>query len=124
MDPMRLEMLKYYGGKYLGLTEFDKKWRLRWEAILKALVAEGIKSVMIEGGSMVINDLLQPENSNFINSVIVSIAPTYLGRGGVGVSPAPRHDPTGRPQPAIRFEDVRWQPLGPDVVMTGRIPHF
>ena len=120
MDPMRLEMLKYYGGKYLGLSEFDKKWRLRWEAILKALAAEGIQSVMIEGGSMVINDLLQPENSSFVNAAIVTIAPTYLGRRGVGVSPAPKHDLTGRPQPAIRFEDVKWQPLGHDVVMAGR----
>lgn len=124
MDPMRLEMLKYYGGKYLGLTEFDKKWRLRWEAILKALAAEGIKSVMIEGGSMVINDLLQQENSNFITSAVVTIAPTYLGRGGLGVSPAPRHDPTGRPQPAVRFEDVRWHPLGNDVVMCGFVPNY
>lgn len=122
MDPMRLELLRYYGGKYLGLTEFDKKWRLRWEAILKALAAEGIKSVMIEGGGMVINDLLQPENANFIKSIVVTIAPTYLGRGGVGVSPAPRHDATGRPQPALRFRDVKWQALGEDVVMCGKFP--
>lgn len=122
MDPMRLELLKYYGGKYLGLTEFDKKWRLRWEAILKALAAEGVKSVMVEGGGMVINDLLQPESANFISSVVVTVAPTYLGRGGVGVSPPQRHDPTGRPQSAVRFQDVRWQPLGEDVVMCGKLP--
>lgn len=121
MDPNRLELLKYYGGKYLGLTEFDKKWRLRWEAILKALAAEGIKSVMIEGGAMVINDLLQPENSNLINSVIVTMAPTYFGRGGAGINPAPRHDPTGRPLPAVRFQDVKWQPIGDDAVMCGRL---
>lgn len=122
MDPMRLEMLKFYGGKYLGLTDFDKKWRLRWEAILKALAAEGIKSVMIEGGGMVINDLFQPENANFISSVIVTVAPTYLGKGGVGVCPLPRHDHTGRPQPAVRFHDVKWQPMGEDVVMCGKLP--
>ena len=121
MDPMRLELLKFYGGKYLGLTDFDKKWRLRWEAILKALAAEGIKSVMIEGGGMVINDLLQPENANFINSVIVTVAPTYLGKGGVSVSPAPVHDHTGRPQPAVKFQNVKWQPLGEDVVMCGKL---
>ena len=121
MDPMRLETLKLYGGKYLGLTEFDKKWRLRWEAILKALVAEGIKSVMIEGGGMVINDLLQPENAGFISSVVVTVAPTYLGKGGVGVSPLPRHDHTGRPEPAVRFQNVRWQPMGEDVVMCGKL---
>lgn len=121
IDPMRLELLKYYGGKYLGLTDFDKKWRLRWEAILKALAAEGIRSVMIEGGGMVINDLLQLENACFVNSVVVTVAPTYLGRGGVVVSPATRHDGTGRLQPAVKFQDVKWQPLGQDVVMCGRL---
>ena len=122
MDPMRLEMLKFHGGKYLGLTQFDNRYRLRWEAILKALAAEGIKSIMIEGGGMVINDLLQPENAGFINSVVVTVAPTYLGKGGVGVHPAPRHDPTGRPQPVMRFDDVRWIPMGEDAVMCGKMP--
>ena len=122
IDPHRLEMLKYFGGKYLGLTDFDKKWRLRWVAILKALASEGIRSVMVEGGGMVINELLQPENSYFVNSVIVTVAPTYLGRGGVTVSPAPRQDEIGRPQPALRFRDVKWQSLGEDAIMCGRIP--
>lgn len=121
MDPVRLEMLKHYGGKYLGLTDFDKRWRLRWEAILKALAAEGIKSVMIEGGGMVINDLLQPEHAHFISSVIITKAPRYLGRGGVMVNPTMRHGDSGRPQPAVEFKDVRWHPLGEDVTMCGRI---
>lgn len=121
MDPVRLEMLKHYGGKYLGLTDFDKRWRLRWEAILKALVAEGIKSVMIEGGGMIINDLLQPEHAHFIRSVIITKAPRYLGRGGVMVSPAMRQDHSGKPQPGVEFKDVRWHPLGEDVMMCGRI---
>ena len=124
MDPMRLEILKFYGGKYLGLTEFDKKWRLRWEAVLKALAAEGIKSVMIEGGGMVISELLQSENSHLVNSVIVTVAPTYLGKGGVTVSPPTGHDPVGRPLPALpRFEDVVWQPMGKDnVIFCGKVP--
>ena len=121
MDPVRLEMLKFYGGKYLGLTEFDKRWRLKWEAILKALAAEGIRSVMIEGGGKVINDLLHADHAHLINSVIVTVAPTYLGRGGVLVSPAPKHDATGRPQPVLRFKDVKWQPLGEDVVMCAKV---
>ncbi|KAI4250024.1 MAG: hypothetical protein L6R42_008805 [Xanthoria sp. 1 TBL-2021] len=123
MDPNRIEMLKYYGGKYLGLTDFDKRWRLRWEAILRALAAEGIRSVMIEGGGMVINELLRPEHSNLVSSVVVTVAPTYLGQGGVTVSPPPKLDAARRPQPAMRFRDVRWQSFGEDAVMCGRIPH-
>lgn len=125
MDPMRLEILKYYGGKYLGLTEFDKKWRLRWEAILKALAAEGIKSVMIEGGGMVINEMLQPDNVALISSVIVTIAPTYLGKGGVSVSPLAKLDETGKPQAALpRFQNVKWQSVGGDeVVFCGKVPY-
>lgn len=121
MDPARLEVLKCYGGKYLGLTDFDKRWRLRWEAILKALAAEGIKSVMIEGGGMVINDLLQPEHAQFISSVIITTAPKYLGRGGVMVSPQMRHDASGKPQAVAEFKNVSWNPLGEDIVMCGRI---
>ncbi|KAL8790756.1 MAG: hypothetical protein Q9213_000380 [Squamulea squamosa] len=124
MDPNRIEMLKYYGGKYLGLSDFDKRWRLRWEAILRALAVEGIRSVMIEGGGMVINELLQPEHSNLVSSVIVTVAPTYLGQGGVTVSPAPKLDDDRRPQPALRFKDVRWQSFGEDAVMCGRIPYL
>lgn len=130
MDPVRLEMLKHYGGKYLGLSDFDKRWRLRWEAILKALAAEGIRSVMIEGGAMIINELLQPEHAPFISSVIITKAPTYLGRGALVVSPAkakPAEAPPAAPppppppQPVVRFRNVTWYPLGEDVVMCGRV---
>ena len=124
MDTNRLDMLNHYGGKYLGMNEFDKRWRLRWEAILKALAAEGIRSVMIEGGAMVINGLLTADNAHLVDSVIVTLAPTYLGRGGVSVSPPTGHDNVGRPLPALpRFEQVKWQPMGAsDVVFCGRMP--
>ncbi|KAI4117967.1 MAG: hypothetical protein LQ345_001894 [Seirophora villosa] len=123
IDPNRVEMLRYYGGKHLGLTDYDNKWRLRWEAILKALAAEGVRSVMIEGGGMVINELLSPEQSHLVSSVIVTVAPTYIGRGGVTVSPAPSQDRFGRPQPVLRFKDVRWQSFGEDAVMCARTPN-
>ncbi|KAL8944015.1 MAG: hypothetical protein Q9216_000724 [Gyalolechia sp. 2 TL-2023] len=122
IDPNRVEMLRYYGGKHLGLSDYDKRWRLRWEAILRALAAEGIKSVMIEGGGMVINELLLPQHSHLVNSVIITVAPTYLGRGGVTISAAPRQDHLGRPQAALRFKEVRWQSFGDDAVMCGKIP--
>lgn len=121
MDPNRLELLKYYGGKYLGLPDMNMQYKLRWEAIFRALAAEGIRSVMVEGGGTVINELLQPEYSSLINSVIVTVAPTYLGTGGVVVCPTRNVDEAGRPRPVARFQDVKWQPMGEDVVMCGRL---
>ena len=121
MDPSRLELVKYYGGKYLGLPGKELGYELGWEAILKALAAEGIRSVMIEGGGTVINELLQPEHSRFVSSVVITVAPTYLGTGGVVVCPSRNLDAAGRPRPVVRFEDVNWQSMGEDVVMCGRI---
>lgn len=104
----------------MGLSEFDNPWRIKWEAILRALARAGIRSVMVEGGGRVINDLLLPQHQHIIGSTIITIAPTLLGRGGIWISPTARHDITGRPQPAVRLEDVAWQPLGEDAVICGR----
>ena len=71
---------------------------------------------------MVINDLLQSENIGFINSIVVTVAPTYFGKGGVGISPIPKHDHTGRPQPVLRFGEPRWLPMGEDAVVCGKVP--
>lgn len=121
VNQARVELLKAHGGKYLGLPDFDARYRLSWEGIFRALVEAGIKSVMVEGGATVINELLRPENVRFVSSVVVTVAPTYLGSGGVAVGPARAIDPRGAPVPALRFRDVRWQPLGEDVVMCGRL---
>ncbi|KAJ5632229.1 hypothetical protein N7490_008568 [Penicillium lividum] len=117
----RLLMLKGYGGDFLRIMEYNRDWRLRWEAILRALASEGIKSVMIEGGGTVLNELLNPEYTNFIDSIIVTVAPTYLGHGGVGVSPESKLDPEGNPNAALNPRDVKWTPLGQNVIMCGKI---
>ncbi|KAL9615300.1 MAG: hypothetical protein Q9167_000271 [Letrouitia subvulpina] len=122
VDSNQIDMLNNYGGKFLGLAGFDRNCRFQWEAIFQALASEGIKSVMVEGGGTVISDLFRPENVEAINSVIVTIAPTYLGGGGVTVCPARKQDTSGRPQPALRFQNVKWQSLGEDVVMCGTLP--
>ncbi len=119
--PQRIELLKQYGGTYLGLLDYNPGRRLRWEAIFQALGTQGIKSVMIEGGGVVLNELLNPEYAAFIDWVIVTVAPTYLGKGGVVVSPERKVDEAGKPKAALRFTDVKWQPLGEDVVMCGKL---
>ncbi|KAL4888529.1 dihydrofolate reductase-like domain-containing protein [Aspergillus ambiguus] len=121
IDPQKLMMLKGYGGDFLRIVEYNTNWRLRWEGILRALASEGIKSVMIEGGGTVLSELLNPEYTQFIDTIIVTVAPTYLGSGGVGVSPNSKRDEEGKPNAALNPRDVSWMPLGQNVIMCGKI---
>ena len=76
---------------------------------------------MIEGGGAVINGLLAPSNIGFVDTVIVTIAPVWLGKGGVQVCPDER-DRGGNKVPVARLRDVKWVPLGDDVVVCGNAP--
>ncbi|KAL4870016.1 hypothetical protein BDV12DRAFT_208084 [Aspergillus spectabilis] len=118
----RRELLERFGGRFIALDvgkgdgeEFD------WGDLLRCLKREGLGSVMIEGGGSVINSLLEPGVQHLVDSVIVTIAPTWLGRGGVVVSPRRRFDETGAAIAASRLRDVKWHPFGEDVVLCGRI---
>ncbi|OJJ46338.1 hypothetical protein ASPZODRAFT_66205 [Penicilliopsis zonata CBS 506.65] len=121
IHPQKLMVLKGYGGDFLRIVEYNQNWRLRWEGILRALASEGVKSVMIEGGGTVLSELLNPEYTDFIDSIIVTVAPTYLGRGGVGVSPDSKQDEQGKPNAALNPKDVSWTPMGQNVIMCGKI---
>ncbi|MCJ1410266.1 2,5-diamino-6-(ribosylamino)-4(3H)-pyrimidinone 5'-phosphate reductase [Ptychographa xylographoides] len=179
MDPARLELLRFYGGKYLGLPAdithsghngshngsvnislgsnmmthtsagpgppaaaygtypyvppppqthiAPPPPRLSWEAIFRALAAEGISSVMVEGGATVVNELLLPRYRHLLSSVAITVAPTYLGAGvGTGadrvrVCPSRAGAGNGGGGPVCRFREVRWEACGEDVVMCGRL---
>ncbi|KAK2781585.1 2,5-diamino-6-(ribosylamino)-4(3H)-pyrimidinone 5'-phosphate reductase [Onygenales sp. PD_12] len=121
IHPQNVVVLKNHGGDYLRIVEYNQSWRLRWEAIFMALATEGIQSVMVEGGGTVISELLNPEYTGFVDSLIVTVAPKFLGRDGVGVSPDSKKDNTGKPITSLSPHTVRWQPLGQDVIMCGKI---
>ncbi|KAF2706239.1 uracil reductase [Pleomassaria siparia CBS 279.74] len=93
--------------------------KFEWSALISRLADNGILSVMIEGGGAVINDLLHPQNFHLVDTVIVTIAPTWLGQGGVQVCPEQRVE-NGVKLPVGRLRDVKWVPLGEDVVLCGR----
>ncbi|KAH0605409.1 uncharacterized protein H6S33_004631 [Morchella sextelata] len=95
--------------------------RWEWDVLLRFIRREcGVESVMVEGGGEVVNALLEARNQKLVDSVVVTVAPVYLGRGGVNVSPLGRIGSEGRRVPAARFRDVAWCVLGDDVVMAAR----
>lgn len=115
-------LLEEHGGKYIFLDYSEAgHGRFQWSDVLRAVAAEGLQSIMIEGGGQIINSLLEAGSSHLVNSVILTIAPTWLGQGGVVVSPPRRLDSHGTPVPAARLSDTAWLPLGEDVVLCGRL---
>ncbi|KAJ5713426.1 uncharacterized protein N7483_010607 [Penicillium malachiteum] len=102
-------LLEKYGGQFITLnmrSSDDNKHHIDWNDLLLTLRSKGLQSVMIEGGAQVINSLLAPAYMSLINSVIITIAPTWLGQGGVVVSPARRFDGEGNSISAARLRNV------------------
>ena len=92
--------------------------KLEWSLILRKLKQKGIQSIMIEGGATIINDLLsQP---GLVDAVIVTIAPTWLGQGGVTVSPPPKTQ-DGRRVNTARLAETTWRQFGQDAVLCGKL---
>ncbi|KAK4103614.1 hypothetical protein N658DRAFT_444910 [Parathielavia hyrcaniae] len=120
VDEGRRRVLEAVGGRYIPLEAKGERGRFKWEDVLRVLKGEGLESVMVEGGGEVINSLLAPPENRFVGSVIATIAPTWLGQGGVVVSPPRTAGEDGKPAP-VRLTDVTWCPLGEDVVLCGRI---
>lgn len=117
-DQNSIHKIKEVGGSCIKAGDYSSsKHGVDWEAILKAMWVTGVRSVMIEGGATVINDMLRKRNQHLISSIIITIAPTYLGSGGVVVAP-PR---SVVDQNEAFLHGITWVPMGQDIVMAGRL---
>lgn len=119
MPEERRAVIERSGGRVVRLP--TKGNTARWRDILRVLADEGVESVMIEGGATVINDLLGPDNASLVSSVVVTVAPVFLGRGSVSVRPPRTVAEDGSPAPVARLRQVVWKPLGEDVILCGRL---
>jgi len=98
--------------RYIPLRTHDG--RFSWNDILSTLYGREIRSIMIEGGASVINDVLAHKIADV---VIITIAPVFLGCDGVGIGPKLHED-----QPHW-LQDSQTIVVGTDVVIAGRIAH-
>lgn len=116
-DEQRASKLGGVGGGIIDAGSYSRtEDGIDWKATLAALGASGIRSIMIEGGGTVIKDLLRARNQHLIDSLIVTIAPTYLGEGGVTVAPFK----TEKNRNECILTDVKWLHYGDDIVMAWR----
>ncbi|KAJ6010102.1 hypothetical protein N7522_005118 [Penicillium canescens] len=122
--PEKQALLEKYGGRFISLKMPKSeagRHQINWHDLLVTLKSNGLLSVMVEGGGQVINSLLSPSHMSLLSSVIVTIAPTWLGQGGVVVSPARRFDDRGNAISAARLTNIKWYPFGEDVVLCGQV---
>lgn len=112
--------LEAAGGKYIYMdfedAMTDEGFRFTWNSILVALRDHGLHSVMIEGGGSIINSLLVPPEVELVSSVVLTIAPVWLGQGGVIASPERKAHHT-----QLRLRHTKWHPLGEDIILCGTL---
>lgn len=124
----RRRVVEGVGGRYIPVPATAtgpslKRARFAWDGVLAVLREEGVESLMVEGGAQVINELLELSNRgvDVVDSVIVTIAPVWLGSGGVTVAPSRPVDGPGRGGPGPRLGGVSWVQMGEDMVLCGRV---
>ncbi|KAI4521207.1 bacterial bifunctional deaminase-reductase [Schizophyllum commune Loenen D] len=54
------------------------------QALLKTLHERGVHSLMVEGGASVIRSFLDASQGGVVDTIIVTVAPTFVGEDGVG----------------------------------------
>lgn len=117
IDNSYLTCAEKCSGEYITVANTDGE--MDWEEILIELGDRGIKSLMVEGGAKIINTLLQKKYVHLIDAVIITIAPVWLGKDGVDVSPPAARSTDGTQAAVARLTNTRWQQFGQDVVMCG-----
>lgn len=84
--------------------------RFDWQILLEKLHQTfGLRSVMIEGGAAVINELLL--RPDLVDSLIITIGSTFLGKAGVEVSPLR----------TVQLQDTEWWKGETDAVVAARL---
>jgi riboflavin-specific deaminase-like protein len=111
--PARRAQLEARGARVLLLPP-EADGRVDLQALLETMAAEGIRSVLVEGGAAVITSLLR---RRLAHRLVVCVAPKVLGAGleAVGDLGIVRLDE------ALTFHNGRFRPCGHDMLFEGDI---
>jgi diaminohydroxyphosphoribosylaminopyrimidine deaminase/5-amino-6-(5-phosphoribosylamino)uracil reductase len=113
VDPTRTRRLQRRGVVLVGVP--GRRGEVAPAALLRALAARGLTSVLVEGGARVGGDLLR---AGLVDRIVWFVAPSLLGADGV---PAVGPLAVRRAADAFRLTDVDVARLGRDVVVTASV---
>jgi riboflavin-specific deaminase-like protein len=112
-DPSRRAALEALGAQVLVLPP-QADGRVDLPALLAALVARGVRSVLVEGGAEMITALLR---QRLAHRLVVCVAPKVLGAGVEGVGDLG----ISRLDHALTFRNGRFWLCGADVLFEGDV---
>ncbi|KAJ2630437.1 2,5-diamino-6-(ribosylamino)-4(3H)-pyrimidinone 5'-phosphate reductase [Coemansia sp. RSA 1290] len=104
-DPARRAMLEQMGAQIIVVP--CSEGRLQIDEVMRELHHRGVESLMVEGGARVIQSFLA---SGLCSTIIITIAPTYVGSEGVSAFPLP----------CSSLEPLLYQQFGRDMVMVAK----
>ncbi|KAJ2707238.1 2,5-diamino-6-(ribosylamino)-4(3H)-pyrimidinone 5'-phosphate reductase [Coemansia sp. IMI 203386] len=107
-DRCRRAELEALGVCVVIVDHCDSEGRPLVSAVLQALAQKGIRRLMVEGGAQIIQAFLE---SQLVDSLIITIAPTLVGSRGVPAVPAPNGIQTLKITPRV------YEQFGADVVL-------
>ena len=90
----------------------DKLGRVDLTAALQCLADSGVKRLMVEGGATVISSFLE---SRLVDYCVITLVPKLIG-GIKAMATHPSND-----LPPLSIVDCRYQPLGVDLIVHGRL---
>jgi 5-amino-6-(5-phosphoribosylamino)uracil reductase/diaminohydroxyphosphoribosylaminopyrimidine deaminase/5-amino-6-(5-phosphoribosylamino)uracil reductase len=111
VDAARRAALEARGARVLAVTAGADK-RVDPLALLRALVDEGVRSVLVEGGAEFVTTLLR---TRLVHRLVVCVAPKLLGAGVEAVGDLG----ITRLAEALTFRTSEFRPCGVDVLFEG-----
>jgi diaminohydroxyphosphoribosylaminopyrimidine deaminase/5-amino-6-(5-phosphoribosylamino)uracil reductase len=113
-DRNRLQEIQRRGAQIVTLPTFTDSSRVDLALLLAELKGRGIRSVLVEGGSLIITSLLA---QRLVDRLIVAIAPRLIGSGTDAIGDLGIR----RLADALTFSTFATTRLGDDLIFDGRI---
>lgn len=111
----RRQQLEAAGARVLPVTP-DQEGRVELGTLLRTLAANGIRSMMVEGGARVLGSFIQARLATYM---VVTVAPLLIG----GLRAMPNLRPTDTPPVFPRVLQPRMCQLGDDMILYGPLAH-